>query len=258
MKRFHYFQFAMMIVTPPALAQEASFGVTGIASFETARLSAFCAEYLLRVPEPCEVEFEFGNPQGRQLKRSVISLTVGTGGFLDLTGSEAGSRGSSVEIVPCVRVLRGAVVVSLQTFDNLLLRTRLLTGWSDRPAARAGMLDFGAAGITRMDVARLSAFCPAAATRTSVAAESCNVEFIFLDPRGRVVKRAEMTLQPGTAGSLDLRSFELGTSGRVEIVPCVRVISGLAVANLRILDAATSQTNLLAYPGAALSAVAAQ
>jgi hypothetical protein len=147
-------------------------------------------------------------------------MARGTGAFLDLRGSEAGA-GAAVEIIPCIKVLRGAVVVSFQKIGNLLPRTNLLAGWSDKSVPRIGEVDFGAAGITALDTARISAFCPMDGTRTPV---PCDVTFIFHDLSGRVVKQSRMTIQPGNGGSLDLRSSELGTlASRVEAIPCLKV-----------------------------------
>src|SRR6185436_2394607 len=103
------------------------------------------------------------------LKQSSMTLQPGTGAFLDLRGTEAGAGGTTGEIVPCVKVFRGVAVVSFQTFDNFTARSNVLTNWADRSLAQTGDLDFGAAGITPLDTARLGAFCPDEPARTGAA-----------------------------------------------------------------------------------------
>jgi hypothetical protein len=239
----------------PAGAATAEFGVTGITALETARLAAFCSPHLGNM-DPCEVMIEFQNTSGRQLKAATLTFAPGTGGFLDLRGSEAGAGLRPAEIVPCLKTLRGAVVVSFTTFDSFAGRGNLLVSWSDKSMARRGDVDFSPAGITALDTARLSAFCPADGTR---APESCEVAFMFHDLRGRIVKQSRILLQPGQGGLLDLRSAEFGSAAsRVEIIPCLRVESGAAVGSFRVLDTLTGHTNLLIYPAAGLFADAAQ
>lgn len=247
-RRLALFMFAAGL----AMAADADFGVTGITSFETARLTAFCRNDADRTgiaPDSCDVIFEFHGLQGRSLKRSVMTLPPGTGAFLDLRGVEAGAAATPGEIIPCVIVGRGIAVISFQTFDNFTTRSNLLLNWADRSLARSGDLDFGPAGITPVDTVRLGAFCPDDATRTGLPPDPCAVTFQFHDLRGRLMKQSKITLQPGTGGSLDLRSAEIGsTAGRVEIIPCVLVGRGMAVGSVRVVDNFTGHANVLAYP----------
>jgi len=162
---------------------------------------------------------------------------------------EAGAAANPGEIIPCIKVGRGIAVVSFQTFDNFTTRSNLLLNWADRSMAQSGDLEFGPAGITPLDTARLAAYCPDEPARTGLPADPCDVTFQFHDLRGRLVKQSRMTLQPGTGGSLDLRSSEVGSSaGRVEIIPCVLVGRGLAVGSIRVLDNFTGHAQVLAYP----------
>jgi hypothetical protein len=249
--RGRHLLLVVLLAAPFAAAEEAEFGVTGLTFLETARLSAFCSEHLTEVAEPCDVRFEFSDIRGRVLKATTMTIAYGSGGFLDLRGGDAGPRGSTVEIVPCVRVFRGMAVISYQTFDNFINRSNLLVGWGDRPKARAGEIDFAPAGITPYDTARLSALCEAN--------EGCEVTFIIHDLRGRVIKQSRVTIEPGAGGSMDLRTAETpgAVGGRGEIVPCIRVERGQVVANFRVLDTLTGHTNLLTHPAAGLSATAA-
>ncbi len=245
---------AIVMLARQAEAATAEFGVVSLTLFETARLTAFCSEHLGN-QDACEVLFEYQNIHGGQLKTAQLTMARGTGQFLDLRGSEAGG-GAAVEVIPCIKVLRGAVVVSVQTIGNLLPRTNLLVSWSDKSVPRMGEFDFAAAGVTALDTARLSAFCPSDGTRAPVA---CDVTFFFHDLRGRVLKPSRVTLQPGTGGSLDLRSSESGSvASRVEIIPCFKVASGAVVASFRLLDAIPGQSSRMAYPAAALLADAGQ
>ena len=54
-----------------------------------------------------------------------------------------------------------------------------------------------------------------------------------------------MTLLPGTGGSLDLRSSEIGSARRVEIIPCLKVASGAAFGNVQIFDNFLQRTRVL-------------
>jgi len=245
--RLVLFSFILVAATLPG-AEEVHFGLTGITALETARLTAFCSA---DQASQCEVTFLFHNLRGSVLKQSTMTLDPGTGGFLDLRGSERGSTASRVEIVPCVRVGRGGVFLSFGVFDNFTNRTRLLTNWGDRSVPRSGDVDFGLAGITSLDTARLSAFCPA---DPLVDALGCDVTFTFRNIRGGVIKEATMTIAPGTAGFLDLRGSERGsTASRVEITPCIRV-GRAAVGGLQLIDNLTGLTTVLAYPATLLSA----
>jgi hypothetical protein len=130
----------------------------GIASVENARLAAYCDGSV--VPTPCAVTFEFHDIQGRVLNSATVTLLPGTGGFLDMPAAKTGLA-SPVLIEPCFTVLRGVALASLQVFDTFSLRTRILINWGDRSLARQGDVDFGQAGITAFDTARIGAFCAA-------------------------------------------------------------------------------------------------
>ena len=255
--RISPFLFVVFYAIPPAVAAEAEFGVTGLTFYETARLSAFCSEHLAlgRAAEPCEVTFTFHSTEGRDFRQATLTLPFGTGGSLDLRGSDVAARGSTVEIVPCLKIGRGAVVVTFQTFDNFTLRTNLLVNWSDRSVHRSGEIDFGMAGLTAFDTGRLSASCPDDLTPAGQPPDPCNVTLIFHDVRGRVLKQSQMTLPPGTSASVDLRASEAGlTSSRGEIVPCIKVGRGMVIGGFRLLDNLTGHTNALVHPAAGLFA----
>jgi len=114
-----------------------------------------------------------------------------TGAFLDLRGLGAGATGILGEIIPCFKVGRRVVVTSFQTFDNFPTRSNLLLNWADRSMAQSGDLEFGPAGITSLDTARLGAYCPDEPTRTGLPADPCDVTFKFHDLRGRLVSNRE-------------------------------------------------------------------
>jgi len=227
------------------------FGVASITSFETARVAAFCSGDASagRMAEPCLITFLFHPARGGVLKQAIVTLAPGTGDFLDLRGTEAGAGGSPVEIIPCIRVGRGGAFASFQSFDNFTARTRLLALWGGPPDFRPGKGEFAPAGITPFDMARVSAFCSDELTLTGLPAEACDVEFKFHDLSGRLLKQSTITLQPGAAGSLDLRAAEAGiTSGRGEIQARMTVGRGAAVGGLRVIDTLSGRTNALANP----------
>jgi len=112
----------------------------------------------------------------------------------------------------------------------------------------AAEVDFGLVGITGVDTARLSVLCSDDTTSTAPP-QPCAVEFHFHDVSGRIVKQAEMTLQPGVSGFLDVRSSEVGLAsvgGRVGIIPCYFVGSGRAFGALRIFDNFTLRQRIFA------------
>jgi len=235
-----------LTLLPAALAADLDFGLTGITAAETARLSAFCsADESLLKPEPCDVTFLFHDIRGRILKQTATTLDPGTGGSMDLTVAETGLGGSRLEIIPCILVGRGGVFGSYQAFDNFAQRTRIFANWQSPPEPVGGEIHFGTIGITPFDTSRLNAYCPVEPTRV---AEPCDVTFIFHDTRGRILKQASRTIDPGTAGFLDFRASEAGlTVRRGEIIPCVRVGRGAVLATVETIDNLTGLTILLAH-----------
>jgi hypothetical protein len=225
-------------------ATEVHFGPTALAATETARLAAYCDGSV--VPGPCDITFEFLAADGSVLLERTMLLQPGTGGFLDLPASRAGiGRGRGL-IDPCRDIERGAAFASLEIFDTGNLRTHLLINWGDRSVPRSGDIEFGLAGITRSDTARLGAFCPGEAARAEPA---CQVHFEFHDINGRLLKQSDVTLQPGAAGFLDLSSTEtVSGAGRVMIQPCLKVDGGAAVATLAVIDNGLGQAGVQAYP----------
>jgi hypothetical protein len=251
-------RFLLTIVAATRLlpGAEAEFGPMGLASFETMRLSAFCAEAgAAPITQPCIVEFEFHRLDGTEVKSSTVTIAPGTGAFLDLRGSDAVGRASTVEIIPCIKVVSGpGAYPSLQVFDNFTTRTNLRASWSKRPAFLTGEGWFAPGGITGLDTARLTVMCEESATTV------CEVELHFHNLQGKLVKQSRLSLKPGTGGSLDLRTPEigvptLGPASRVEIIPCYRVLSGRALGTFRILDALTGRTNNASYAADLLPAV---
>ncbi|HJZ97514.1 MAG TPA: hypothetical protein VKE70_13485 [Candidatus Solibacter sp.] len=103
--------------------------------------------------------------------------------------------------------------------------------------AVASDLDFGLSGITPVETARLSAFCPGDSP--------CDVTFVFHDIRGGTLKRTAITLEPGTGGSMDLTVSEAGVPvNRLEIVPCVLVGRGDVIASYQVFDNFTLRTRI--------------
>lgn len=242
-----------------AAATEADFGLVGLAPFENARLTAVCDGSV--APSPCLVTFEFHDRSGRTLKETTLTLPAGAGGVLDFVAPPDPDRpglaeppesvrpagiANLVQLEPCIKVLRGAAFLSLEVFDRFSQRTRILINWGDRSRARTGDVDFGLAGITPFDTARLGAFCQ---SDGSSMPPPCDVTFEFHDLEGKVLKQSRMTLQPDTGGFLDLKLSETrSTSGRVEIDPCFKVAGGQAVGTFAILDNFFGLTLVQAYP----------
>jgi hypothetical protein len=248
--RLIWLAFATAVIA--SSATKADFGLIGIKAFENARLTAFCDGSV--APNPCAITLEFHDIGGNTLKQSTLTLQPGTGGFLDFTASASGF-GGPVLINPCFDVLRGAAFASLEVFDVFTLRTRILINWGDRSLAKTGDVDFGLAGITRSDTARLGAFCEADG---SVAPPPCDITFEFHDIQGNAIKQSRMTLQPDTGGFLDLKWSETGTTARrVELSPCFKVAvgGGPAVGTLAVVDNFSGLTLAQAYPATLAVAV---
>ena len=249
-RRLVFFAFATAGL---ASAADANFGLIGIAGFETGRLTAYCDGSV--APTPCDITFEFHDMSGRTVKQASMTLQPGTGGFLDFTPAE-GQPPDPVrgQIDPCWKLIRGVALASLEVFDNFSLRTRILINWGDRSMPRSGDVDFGLAGITSFDTARLSAFCTDEQIVRDVPPGPCDVTFEFHDINGRTLKQSRMTLQPGTGGFLDLRWQETGSPARrVEAPPCLKVGGGAAVGSLTIVDNFTGLSIAQAYPAALAS-----
>ncbi|MEO8373088.1 MAG: hypothetical protein ABI806_28135 [Candidatus Solibacter sp.] len=106
---------------PVATAGEVHFGLAGLIGFDTARVNAFCPDDPTSAmgSSPCEVTLIFHDTQGRILRQVTTTLQPGTGGSLDFRTTEAGLPARRGEIVPCIRVARGAVVSSVELFDTL-------------------------------------------------------------------------------------------------------------------------------------------
>lgn len=232
------------------MAADFHFGPIQIASFETARLTAYCDGSVM----PCEVTFLFVHGSGRLLKQATLTIQPGTSGFLDLAAAQSGVAGP-VLIEPCWKVTRGAVFASLEVFDVFSLRSRILINWGDRSVPQSGDVDFGLAGITPFDTARIGVFCPAEPDTPGRPPVACDVTFEFHDAQGRLLKQTRTTLQPGTSGSADLRWAEAGgTSRRIEINPCWTVAGGSAVGTFAVIDTFSGLTIAQAFPATLASA----
>jgi hypothetical protein len=107
--------------TPPATP----FGLIGVGGGETARLNAYCRADI--PPGPCVVGFAFFDAQGNTLKQVTLTLMPGRAGSLDIQGVEA-SATLRTQIVPAMKVGRGAVLATLEVFDNQTGATRAVMG----------------------------------------------------------------------------------------------------------------------------------
>lgn len=226
-----------------AAAAEANFGLIAMTPFENARLTAYCDGSV--APNPCAVTLEFHDVAGRTLKEATITLQPGTGGFLDFTPPPS-IAGTPIQIDPCFDVLRGAALTSLEVFDSFTHRTRILTNWGDRSMPRRGDIDFSFTGITAFDKLRLGAVCEGDG---SVVPSPCDVTVEFHDLQGNTIKQSRLTLQPGTAGFVDLSWAETRIpSRRVELQPCFKVATGTIVGSVSIIDNLLGATVAHAYP----------
>ena len=95
----------------------------------------------------------------------------------------------------------------------------------------AAEVHFGPIQIAAFENARLTADCDGSVTPTP-----CEITFEFRHMGGRVLKQATMTIQPGTAGFLDLAAAQTGISGPVLLEPCWDVTRGSAFASLEVFD----------------------
>ena len=220
-------------------ATEVNFGLIGVTQFENARLTGYCDGSVMPA---CDFEFMFEDAGGRVLKTTTLTLRPNSGGYLDFT--PVVGAGGAVQIDPCFKVLRGAGYASLEIFDTLTQRTRILINWGDRSQPQTGDIDFPLAGITPFDTAHMAVYCDG-----SVMPTPCDVSLEFHDINGGQVKTTSMILPAGSAGFLDLKWSEKGsTARRVEIEPCIKVLRGSAVATLAIVDNYNARTVTLGYP----------
>ena len=114
---------------PVPQSGEVHFGLAGITPYDTARIGAFCPAGLTRTEpaEPCEVTLLFHTLSGRVAKQSTVTLQPDTGVFLDLIAGELGLTARRGEIIPCLRVGRGAAAASFELIDTLTALTTVLT-----------------------------------------------------------------------------------------------------------------------------------
>lgn len=249
--KFYIVLSALSLAALPAAAAEADFGMIGVTPFETARLNAFCDGSV--VPTPCDVTFEFHDIKGNTLKQASLTLQPEASGFVDFALTTLAALPGRVEIRPCIKVLRGTAQSSLELVENFTQRTRLLIAWTGAAAPKSGAdVDFGAAGITRFDTARIGASCQGESTDSP----SCAVALEFHDAGGRTIKTSRLTIAPGASAFLDLAFAETGAAGgRVTIDPCWTVATGAAVLSLQTIDTFSGLTITQAYPGAMASAL---
>lgn len=104
---------------PVALSGEIHFGHLGLTGGDTARIGALCQSTGATAASGCDVTFIFHDNQGRVLKESSVSLAPGASASADFRTAEAALPARRVEIIPCIRPGRGAVISSLESFDTL-------------------------------------------------------------------------------------------------------------------------------------------
>ncbi|SPE27409.1 hypothetical protein SBA3_1350006 [Candidatus Sulfopaludibacter sp. SbA3] len=141
--------------------------------------------------DPATSLFRFFDIRGGTLKQTSMVLQPGTGAFLDYRLTGGGS--SPADIAPCIKVLRGVALASLEVSDIFIQRTRILINWGDRPAPQSGDVDFGLAGLRPFETMRLSAFCEA---DVSVMPPPCDITFAFHGSAGGLA--AGCTGRPAT------------------------------------------------------------
>lgn len=244
---------ALALAWPGALfPADYDYGLVGLSSLETARLAAVCSEDGPRGAVPCEIEFVILDRAGRPVKRSAATLQPGVSAFMDYRLPDSVAAGRRGELIPCIRVLAGAVWSNLQVMDNFTNRTRLSRNLTGLPAPAGGEIHYGSAGLTGLDTARLGAVCAKDPSRAD-GGDPCQVTFIVHDLQGRILKQSPVTLMPGAGGSMDFRTAEAGLPARRgEIVPCVRVLRGSVLGTLDVFDSLSGLSLTSAGAAAAL------
>ena len=107
--------------TPPTTP----FGLVGVGGGETARLNAYCRADI--PPGPCVVGFAFYDAQGNIVKQIAMTLMPGRAGSLEIQGAEAGVT-LRMQVVPAMKVGRGAVLATLEIFESQTGATRAVMG----------------------------------------------------------------------------------------------------------------------------------
>ena len=98
---------------------EVDFGQASITPADTARVGAHCPEVDGSVvPPPCDITFEFHDSQGRTLKQVQMFVQPGAVGVANLSYAETRSTARRVELEPCIKVARGAVIGTFAIVDN--------------------------------------------------------------------------------------------------------------------------------------------
>jgi hypothetical protein len=263
--------------------------MVGLAHLQTARLNVVMVGG--GTPDPsdrCRVGLSFFDAAGRLFNDASgmpiatdVTLAPDQAARLDLRQADAfrGRTGLRVALRARMQALdlpptTGAdpcrrVVATLEVFDNFTGRTSLLAvgGGSPDPSTIPSdpqEIPFGMVGLARLQTARLNVAAVGGGTPDPSQLPACPVAlgFVnsmgepFLDASGMPIA-AEGTLEPGTAGALDLRSADAfrGLTGmRVAFRAVLRVGVVLPpspcqppVATLEVFDTLTGRT-LVLYP----------
>jgi hypothetical protein len=129
----------------------------------------------------------------------------------------------------------------------------------EAPAAQSVVqdLDFSMFGATRGQTVRLNAaFVVGPEFRGPLTAARIQVELVFLDGKGNLLKRSVETLQPRQGASLELDLDTLaGSASRFDLIPCLRVLVGSGIrvplkviGSVELIETATGRTGILIEP----------
>ena len=137
-----------LITAAVSFGATSHFGLVPLGRLDTARLTVYCDDDGSATPVPCDITLEFHDTRGALVKQTSMTLQLGSSGYLDF---QAGIGQDTVGIDPCWKILRGAAMASVEVFDALTQRTRILIDWADQMTPRTGDVDFGLVGITPFD-----------------------------------------------------------------------------------------------------------
>jgi hypothetical protein len=152
-------------------------------------------------------------------------------------------------------VLMVTLTVCALAQSEALPAAESLEAFAPQPVER--LFDFSMFGATRGQTARLNAvFNVAPELRGRMTGARIEVELIFLDAKGNLLKQSVETLAPREGSSLELNIDSLAGGGnRFDLIPCIRVLVGAdihvpiqVIGSVELVDNATGKTVLVMEP----------
>lgn len=234
----------------------------GVTDGQYARLSAYFVQSESGRPElppgPCRVTMRLLNQAGATVAESVVTLGPGRDTVLDFrpAGLRAGERATVRAVILgerdasglAPRIVPSLEVVDVETGRTTIASPGLIRGFNPQPEPPG---DFGAFGVSSLQVARVSAAYVGLPSDTGLPPGPCNVT-LTLYGGGAVLATREVTVSPGQTVSLDLPAGYMAPGARRRM--WARAASdgraqGFLSASVEVFDAPSGKSAVL-HPAA--------